>query len=180
MKTAFSSWNSRIAPVFDVARQIFIVESREGRIVTKSETEIPVDDLAGKARRLAGLGVNTLVCGAISYAMRELVVSYGIELVPFVAGNLREVIDAWIEGKIHDGHFAMPGCCPEGRRRRGRGPGMRAGRVLCTGGGTVADCFCVCPQCSHIEPHERGIPCTQKRCPACGSVMVRGWKENRP
>lgn len=180
MKTAFSSWNSRIAPVFDVARQIFIVESHEGRIVRECEEGIPGDDLSAKARQLAGLGVNTLVCGAISLTMRELVVSHGIELVPFVAGNIREVIDAWLQGMIQDERFAMPGCCPEGNRR-GRGAGMRARRGLCTGGpGTGAHSVCVCPQCSHTEPHERGIPCTQKRCPLCGRAMVRGRKEDQP
>ncbi len=179
MKTAFSSWNSRVAPVFDVARQIFLVETREGRIVHESGMELPVDDLGGKARRLAGLGVNTLVCGAISHTMRELVVSYGIELVPFVAGEIREVIDAWIGGRIHDGRFDMPGCCPEGRRRGGRGSGMRSGGGLCARDDAATNGVCVCPQCSHQEPHEWGIPCTQKICPVCGSAMARGRKEDR-
>jgi predicted Fe-Mo cluster-binding NifX family protein len=180
MKVAFSSWNNRIAPVFDVARQIFLLESHEDRVLSETEETLPPDDLGAKARQLAVLRVNTLVCGAISHTMRDLILSYGIELVPFVAGNLREVIDAWVEGRIHDKVFAMPGCCPEGRGRRGKGAGMRSGRGLCAGDGADTDSVCVCPQCSHREPHERGIPCTQKRCPACGSAMIKGRKENRP
>ena len=32
---------------------------------------------------------------------------------------------------------------------------------------------CVCVQCGHKEPHERGKPCTEKRCSKCGAAMRR-------
>jgi hypothetical protein len=37
MKAAFASWENRIAPVFDIARQIRVVESEVGRIVGESK-----------------------------------------------------------------------------------------------------------------------------------------------
>ncbi len=39
------------------------------------------------------------------------------------------------------------------------------------GGGTGGKC--VCTSCSHALPHTRGVPCTQIKCPKCGSLMVR-------
>ncbi len=128
MKTAFTSWNNRIAPVFDVARQVFLVEIDADQIIGEIEETIPSDDLVAKAQYLAGLGVNTLVCGAISRPM-QCCNSYGIRVIPFVAGDLREVIQACLEGRIHDEIFAMPGCCPQARRRGGRGGRRRAGTV---------------------------------------------------
>jgi predicted Fe-Mo cluster-binding NifX family protein len=176
MKTAFSSWNNRIAPVFDVARQIFLVEIDADRITGEVEETIPPDDLAAKAQCLAGLGVNTLVCGAITRPMQGLVTSYGIKVIPFVAGELREVVHAWIEGRIHDELFAMPGCCPQARRRGGRGMGMRTVQGRCGMGDTPqgeSGFTCSCPNCSYHEPHERGVPCSRKQCPVCGSALIR-------
>lgn len=177
MKTAFSSWNNRIAPVFDVARQVFLVESDQGRVIREAEEGMPGDDPGAKARCLAGLGVNTLVCGAISRSMQGLIASCGITVIPFVAGKLREVVRAWLEGKILEELFAMPGCCPQAGRRGGMGRGMREGQNRCGRGVPLkgeSGLICVCPSCSHSEPHERGVPCSLKQCPVCGSSLIRG------
>ena len=32
---------------------------------------------------------------------------------------------------------------------------------------------CECPECGHKVAHERGKPCTDVRCPKCGTEMVR-------
>jgi len=177
MKTAFSSWNNRIAPVFDVARQVFLVEIDADRIISEIVETIPPDDFMAKAQCLAELGVSTLICGAISRSMQVLVTSYGIIVIPFVAGDLQEVVHAWLDGRIHDDLFAMPGCCPQGRRRGGRGMGMRTVQDRCGMGDTPqgeSGFTCICPNCSYHEPHERGVPCSRKQCPVCGSTLIRG------
>jgi len=30
---------------------------------------------------------------------------------------------------------------------------------------------CVCPKCGHTEVHQRGVPCTQVKCPKCETLM---------
>ncbi len=32
---------------------------------------------------------------------------------------------------------------------------------------------CVCPKCGEMIPHQRGIPCQEERCPACGAKLLR-------
>ncbi|MDD8026088.1 MAG: NifB/NifX family molybdenum-iron cluster-binding protein [Acidobacteriota bacterium] len=198
MKAAFAYWENRIAPVFDVARQIHIVEAEAERIVSETE-EIHLDDLPlQKAIRLAGLGVGTLVCGAISRSLREMVAAYGIQVVPFVAGDLRKVIQAWLKDGLKGDDFTMPGCYGRrhrrgmaalsqedsslnGRRRggMGSGDGQGQGRIRQSRGrmdGSLArgvGGVCVCPKCGHHEPHERGTPCVQRLCPKCGTTMAR-------
>lgn len=118
MKAAFAAWDDRVAPVFDVAREIHLVEVRAGGIVAEGR-EVLADQLpAQRALRLVELGANTLVCGAISRPMQALVSAYGIEVIAFVAGDLREVIQAWLSGGLPSGRYAMPGCCGRSRRRR--------------------------------------------------------------
>ena len=169
MKVAFAVWDDRIAPVFDVARHVHLVETDSGRIVEEGEKDLPEDAAAQRARRLADLGVGTLVCGAISRPVQDAVAAFGIRVVPFVAGDLRDVVRAWLAGGLDRSAFRMPGCGARGgrrlrRRRSGRGGG---GPAPATGGD------CVCPRCGHGEPHERGVPCSQVTCPKCAARMAR-------
>jgi len=118
MKAAFAIWNNRIAPVFDVARQIHIVETESGLATREAQESLPEEMPVQKALRLAELGVDTLVCGAISRPMHAMIIACGIRVIPFVAGNLREVIHAWQDGSIENDLFAMPGCWRQGLRFR--------------------------------------------------------------
>lgn len=95
MKTAFAYWDDRIAPVFDVASRICLAEVKDGRVVGETRETLDSELPAQKALRLAELGVDTLVCGAISRPLHEIVLGYGIQVIPFVAGDLREIIKAW-------------------------------------------------------------------------------------
>jgi predicted Fe-Mo cluster-binding NifX family protein len=200
MKAAFAHWKNRIAPVFDTARKIQLVEVESGRLVGQTQDMLPDSPPVQKALRLAELGVSTLVCGAISRPLQELVAAYGIQVIAFVAGEVREVIQVWLAQHADWDDFAMPGCGPRGRNRfrglhgiyregnrmngqgrdgmrpgggRGQGRGgQRAGRM---GGPRAAGPSgdCVCPQCGQREPHQRGVSCVARKCPQCGAAMTR-------
>jgi predicted Fe-Mo cluster-binding NifX family protein len=120
MKVAFAYWEKRIAPVFDTAHNIHIVEVESGQVIGESLGSLTEAMPSSRALRLAELGIGTLVCGAISGTMQKLLEAYGIQVISFVAGNTKDVIHAWLEGKIHDGLFFMPGC-GKGNRHRHRG-----------------------------------------------------------
>jgi predicted Fe-Mo cluster-binding NifX family protein len=109
MKAAFATWNNRIAPQFDAARQVHIVEARSGAIAAERMENFRSHLPIGKVSRLVALGVGTLVCGAISRPIQALLVAQGIRVVPFVSGELRAVIQAWLDGGDAYAAFAMPG-----------------------------------------------------------------------
>ena len=116
MKVAFSVWDNRIAPVFDVARLLHIVHSEAGRIVGESDETIVNDGPTQRALHLVELGVSTLICGGISRQLLRAISAYGICVIPFIAGDLQEVIQAQLAGTILREEYSMPGC----RRRRQR------------------------------------------------------------
>jgi len=119
MRVALTVWNGRVSPVFDVARTVLVLDVQDGAVVGRREEALDEGAPALKARGLAGMGVATLICGATSRPAVGMLSSYGITTVPFVAGDVEEVIAAYLKGEIHGPKFAMPGCC--GRRQRFRG-----------------------------------------------------------
>jgi predicted Fe-Mo cluster-binding NifX family protein len=120
MRVAFAAWNDRIAPLFDVTRRLFVVDTEGQDVVRESEEPLEEDAPAARAARLAALGVDALVCGAISRRQKALVEAYGLAVVPFVTGELREVVAAWRRGRLGGPEFSTPGC-GGGRGRRFRG-----------------------------------------------------------
>ena len=118
-RIAISLWNKRIAPVFDVARHLWIIETAEGAIVAQSERRFATDDTHERALRLTTLQVDQLICGAITRSSCDALAERGIKVISFVAGGLEQVIQAWLSDSLKDGHLAMPGC------RRGKRRGAR-------------------------------------------------------
>jgi predicted Fe-Mo cluster-binding NifX family protein len=198
-KAAFPYWENRIAPVFDTASQIYVVEARSGQIVSETQEIVPDSLPVQKTLRLVGLGIGTVVCGAISRPMHALVAAYGIQLIPFIAGDLHDVVQAWLQGNLTRTTFVMPGCYGRGARglsgtyeriqdgdtmkRTTRGNGAGGGKGQGHGGGrsggagssaaVVSIGYCICPQCGYREAHKRGVPCVERQCPKCGTVMTR-------
>jgi predicted Fe-Mo cluster-binding NifX family protein len=129
-RTAFACWDDRVAPVFDTALQVRVVEVESGQVVRETMEPLAGDMPGEKVLRLAELRIDALVCGAISSPLHTMITAYGIRVVPFVAGDLPEVIQAWLSGNSYLNAFAMPGCCGRGRRHRGAQAGGKREEVL--------------------------------------------------
>ena len=93
----------------------------------------------------------------------------------------KKIADAIVNGKaikIEGGSYMFarqfrPGAGMGRGRGMGRGMGRGRGRGAGMGpGGPGA--ACVCPKCGYTEAKVIGIPCTSRKCPECGSMMVRG------
>jgi uncharacterized protein len=75
----------------------------------------------------------------------------------------RKLADAMVNGKaikIEGGDYMIRDSL-KGRGRMG-------------GSGEGPSGECVCTKCGHKVPHERGVPCYQRKCPECGAAMTRG------
>ena len=116
MKIAVSTWNGRISPVFDVSRHMVVVEIDQGIIQRKSEESLD-EDLGRKVEKISGNGIQLLICGAISQILADVLALRGVQIIPFITGNVDEVIQAYLADQLDRSCFAMPGCCGRGRRR---------------------------------------------------------------
>lgn len=117
MKAAFSIWENRIAPVFDASNKIRLVEVEYGKVMHSENVTLPENLPIQKALRLSELKADVLVCGAISRATHDFIISYGIRVIPFIAGTLDEIVRTWISGRSDWSCFSMPGCSGGGHRR---------------------------------------------------------------
>lgn len=120
MKAAISHSNGRIAPVFDVSENLFLIDVSDSGKKERKSIIITGKEPFERAKELSEFGVSVLICGAISSVQETAVRSASIEVLGFVCGEVESVISAFIEGSLtNDGPFMMPGCCQK-RHRHGR------------------------------------------------------------
>lgn len=134
VKAAFSTWRGSIAPLFDESHEIRLVEARRGRVVQECAHLLAGVLPLRRALELEEVGVNLLVCGAISRPLLETLEANGIHVIPFVTGRTRDLVHAWLNGSLGSDMYSMPGCRRKGGYRwraapaQGRCGRRRAGR----------------------------------------------------
>ncbi len=109
MRVALAVWGSEVSPVFDFAHRILVVQWDKDHERARYRYEIPDEPMAARAERLRELGVNVLVCGAISNSLADMVRGLGITLIPWKCGLIEEVLVAYVSGALEDPRFSLPG-----------------------------------------------------------------------
>ena len=104
-----------------------MVDINDAAEVSRNEAIIEETQLVPRTRRVTQLGVNVLICGAISMPLETMLVSAGVRVIPHTCGTVEEVLQAFASGRLTDETFLMPGCCGRRRRFRGHRRGGRAG-----------------------------------------------------
>jgi predicted Fe-Mo cluster-binding NifX family protein len=120
MKLAIPIRRNRISPVLDYASQVKIVDVGETNDVRGAMTvNMPDAHPAARVNVLKDLGVDVVICGAVSMPLMQLIRSEGITVIPGIAGEAVEIQQAYLEGSAIQDRFPMPGC-GRGRRRKHR------------------------------------------------------------
>ncbi|MEN6472478.1 MAG: NifB/NifX family molybdenum-iron cluster-binding protein [Syntrophaceae bacterium] len=123
MRIAIADWQDRISPVFDVSSELILIDIEQGREVGRTSVTLRGNDPFARAHEVADLGVQVLICGAISGPLETALLGGGIRVYGFVCGTLDEVLNAFMRGGIMRGRCRMPGCGGGPRRYR-----MRVGK----------------------------------------------------
>jgi predicted Fe-Mo cluster-binding NifX family protein len=122
-KIALAVWNNRISPVFDASRTILLLTLDRETVIARELAVFANDNPVHKLRLLSDLGVQTLICGAISRELAQMLGDRGITTLSFVTGAVDDVLAAHLAGGLPNYRFSMPGCRCRCERRRGRGRG---------------------------------------------------------
>ena len=130
MRIAIQNWEDKISPVLDTASRLMIVEEVNGSESSRFEIYMDEEDLSRRCLRMQGMGVDILICGAISRPFLRMLRGYGITIIPEIAGQADDVLMAYFQGNLLHSDFLMPGCrrnkgrCQKDSNEDQRGPGM--------------------------------------------------------
>ena len=129
-KIAVTVWEHRVSPVFDSARTLLIAEIQGDAVVSTSFLTFDPDRPLELLQMLQAQKVMLLICGAVSEGPASMLEAAGLELIPFIAGDVQQVLASYLQGEPLGAEFRMPGCgkniCCRGKIRRGREIGVFA------------------------------------------------------
>lgn len=127
MKVAITIWQERISPVFDVCREALIMEIDNGHVLSTVTEKFENPSPLKKIERLVQLGIETLICGAISESLSRDLKDRKVKVIGFIAGPVEEVIQAFLSKSLPTAALCMPGYCDGQKRLRSR-RGSKGGR----------------------------------------------------
>jgi predicted Fe-Mo cluster-binding NifX family protein len=110
MKIAIPQWRHRVSPVLDESHELLIVHMETGKEVRRTKEKLMHDDPLHRARHISGLGVDVLICGAVSSILEIALISAGVQVISCKCGAINDVVDAYKNNKLKDSLFLMPGC----------------------------------------------------------------------
>jgi predicted Fe-Mo cluster-binding NifX family protein len=114
-------WQGRVSPVFDAASRLLVVRRNRGREVARKEFLLGALSSETLARSVVELGVEVLLCAAISEPLRLALERGGVRVETHLCGEVEALLRAFCAGDCRRAEFRMPGCWePHGHEARGR------------------------------------------------------------
>jgi predicted Fe-Mo cluster-binding NifX family protein len=124
VKIGIAAGVERLSPVFETGERLLVLELHQNHEVNRRELRWPDSSPAARVKFLVDLGVDTLVCGAITRQTEDLLLGAGLEVKPWLCGEVDQIVRALLRGTLSQAEFLMPGCC---RHRRQAGDAQRSG-----------------------------------------------------
>lgn len=129
MNIGITIWEDQISPLMDAATRLLLVEYNGGAVGGRKVMQLPLSIPWQRVTCIREAGVTLLICGAISREYETMLQSCDIEVMPWIRGNVDEVIEAFVRNGLGDDGYCLPGRMRERRRRRG-GRGRRRGQTF--------------------------------------------------
>jgi predicted Fe-Mo cluster-binding NifX family protein len=133
MRVAIPLWQGRVSPVFDEAGRILLVDISNNQVKRRREEFLVAHNPFERAKMLPKFGVDILICGMISQTQRAAIVSESIRIIPHICGSAKDVIAAFLDGRIESGALRMPGCGTQRRLRNRNEKAFRQNKQLLNG-----------------------------------------------
>jgi predicted Fe-Mo cluster-binding NifX family protein len=109
MKVAIPVYGDYASSVFDFAHKLLLVDIENGHDLNRSEVTLIPESVPQRAARLKSLGVDLLICGAISQPLMYMLTGSGIKVLPYVTGRVDELLQAYMTGQLSQQQFILPG-----------------------------------------------------------------------
>jgi predicted Fe-Mo cluster-binding NifX family protein len=120
MKVAIPIWEDRVSSVLDFSQRLVVVELKNGGEMSRAQIAVSEQNAFARLAKLRELGVDVLICGAVSQPLASASAAQGIQLLPYVTGRVDDVLKAYQAGQLGLPQFRLPGWWPGARRGFGR------------------------------------------------------------
>ncbi len=113
-------FQNRVSPLLDVSSRYAIFETVDGHIKQKMDISLNTECETRRVEKLKEIGVDTIICGAVSGCVAHIINEKGMRLLPMIYGPVEEIIE-------HYPTDTLSSYCPGPGRCSGR-PGQRFGK----------------------------------------------------
>lgn len=109
MKIAIPVWHNSVSPLFDTSANLLVAEL-SGKNITRQQV-ISVESLSlfQRVDLLPKMHVDVFICGGITRPILDNIRNKDIKVIPFVCGDVNELLKAVSDGKDVRTLFSMPG-----------------------------------------------------------------------
>jgi predicted Fe-Mo cluster-binding NifX family protein len=109
MKIAIPVWQDRVSPLFDSSEHLLVAESAGNRILKQDVISMESLSLFQRIDLLQRLHIEVFACGGITRPILENISNKNIKVIPFICGDVNELLQAILNGKDVKFLFSMPG-----------------------------------------------------------------------
>lgn len=120
MKVAIPRMGERVAPCFEYCATMAVFTVDGAEVVDQVDAVIASHDPFDRVRLLRDRQVDTIICGGVQEPYEEALRASGITVISWVAGDVDDLLDMFLRGRLVAGTGARGGA-----GRRG-GPGRDA------------------------------------------------------
>ncbi|HNQ89355.1 MAG TPA: NifB/NifX family molybdenum-iron cluster-binding protein [Verrucomicrobiota bacterium] len=107
---AIPVWQERVSPVLDAASRLLVVRRWRGRTVERQELVLGSMTNEALVQCVTELGVDVLLCAAISEPLRRALENAGVVVETHLCGPVEALLEALHGGRWRRSEFRMPGC----------------------------------------------------------------------
>lgn len=120
MKVAVTVWEDRVSSVLDFSQQLLLVEWQNGGETSRCRIALSEQSALSRLVQMRELGIDVLICGAVSQPFAAAFMTSGIHLLPYVTGSVDDVLKAYQADELGLPQFRLPGCWSGACRGLGR------------------------------------------------------------
>lgn len=94
------NFGTRISPRLDFAESLNLYKIKNGKVIESEVIKFIAHNRLERINMLVELNPDLIICDGISQVTREKLAKENISVIPWIHGEIREVIDMFLSGKL--------------------------------------------------------------------------------
>ena len=116
-RVAIPIFQNRVSPVLDSCRHMLIIDIQQKAEMDRETVYLDEMSLTERCGIFAKLDVAMVICGGVSEIFANMLMGANIRLLNGIAGEIDDVITAFLEKRLDKPQFYMPGFRQDNRRQ---------------------------------------------------------------